>query len=235
MKKFKFLKLNKRMDSENNVSEELRQKNTIKVVWPDDEGDILPVENVKTSTEAPRAPDKPKAIVEELGLFDKPIIIDVPDDPKVKKSKKYCGKIIIKNGEEKKCRELFGNCSYHICEKCRTEKLPSDDCVHKERVNLDIGPPRFSKEFAAEHYVNLHMSMYYLMENILKRKDMGVRVDGLTQTLMDKRDMYKNAWGDVYEVYGAEYLDNVFNPITTLAIMSASDIGGVMYTGEKNE
>lgn len=223
---------------------------SIPIKWPEDMTDapsdsnteikIINDENDEPESQITRIDEeleirKPqeKQIVEQSNLFDlPPIELDCPEEPQIKKKKKFCGRECIKDGEVKKCREPVETCIFHICDECKEGELNTDECPHKLTHNFDRKPPRLNKQTGAEHLYNLQFSCYLTMETLLARTDAKYRVDGLTQKLEEKRDAYKICLEEIYDEYGSE-IDSVVSPIMTWAMLTSVDVGTSVYENQK--
>lgn len=206
------------------MSDEISEPGQFTILWPED------IDDVNTSapqSNEPIEPPKPLPIskVEEVSM---------PEAPK-KKRKKYCNKVIIKDGELKKCREDFHDCQYHICKTCIEEHKTSDECTHVDTFNHDIGPPKFNKKYASNHLYNLQFATYITLETTLNRLDSKYQLNGLTQKLEDKKEAYKEVFEQMYEEYGAEYLDSILSPVMAWTLLTVSDFSSSALESYANQ
>lgn len=195
----------------------------IKILWPED------MEDIKNGNEPQKinlvqtdsSPNKPQPA--SITINDA-IPIVMPEKPKLKK-KKLCGKPIIgEDGMSTKCKSQFDDCDKHVCRSCQIEKLTSAQCVHKNVHNVNAPPQLYNREYAAEHLFNLQFTAYAMMERFCNMADTSVKMDGLTQIVLEKQQIYKNLFAGVYDELGYEYIEKILSPSMLWAINTGGDI-----------
>jgi hypothetical protein len=149
-------------------------------------------------------------MIEEVILEDKakPVTVELKEQETPKPDKLLC----LNDGCTRKA--LKGT---SLCRKCTKAKEEIVEDEKKKEIIME------GKEVAVNSLFGMHYALYLNLEFLAKVGN--VDLEGLPDDLLKNQEQFKNLYGQVYEKYGPDGIEDYIGPGYALALMSIGQVG----------